>query len=108
MVVSVLYCFKKISGKSFMLWIVPCYKRCKQMEAMEVKETIIDEGDEEGGWVETQFEQDPTVTATQEKVADMSLDGKSELKRPFQTNSKDDEDDDDDDEEAADMEGGTC
>jgi hypothetical protein len=46
------------------------------MEAMEVKETIIDEGDEEGGWVETQFEQDPTVTATQEKVADMSLDGK--------------------------------
>ena len=36
---------------------VPCYKRCKQMEAMEVKETIIDEDDDEGGWVETQFEQ---------------------------------------------------
>lgn len=37
--------------------LVPCYKRCKYMEAMEVKERIIDEGDDEGGWVETQFEQ---------------------------------------------------
>nr|CAG4641078.1 EOG090X0AKX [Eulimnadia texana] len=31
---------------------VPCYKRCKQMEYTEV-EQIIDENDEDGGWVDT-------------------------------------------------------
>ncbi|XP_062521200.1 ubiquitin-like-conjugating enzyme ATG3 [Corticium candelabrum] len=87
---------------------VPCYKRCKYMEAMEVKERIIDEGDDEGGWVETQFEQgDASVSTAQEKVADMSIDGKTERATHTSVSGPlpvQDEGDDDDDEEAADME----
>jgi len=52
---------------------VPCYKRCKQMEYDADQEKILDEGDEEGGWVDTHhFE-----TAVEQKICDMSLDSET-------------------------------
>ncbi|CAL8075212.1 unnamed protein product [Orchesella dallaii] len=49
---------------------VPCYKRCKQMEYDADQEKILDEGDEEGGWVDTHH----FDTAIEQKICDMSLD----------------------------------
>ncbi|XP_065840510.1 ubiquitin-like-conjugating enzyme ATG3 isoform X2 [Oscarella lobularis] len=82
---------------------VPCYKRCKQMESMEgVKETVIHEEDGDGGWVDTELQ---GVGVVQDKVAEMSLEGKSDVApgKPLPVATEDDDDDDDDD-EAADME----
>ncbi|XP_063966997.1 ubiquitin-like-conjugating enzyme ATG3 [Lytechinus pictus] len=78
---------------------VPCYKRCKQMEYHEENEAIIEENDEDGGWVDTHHNADLTGNQAAEKSSEMTLDPKSEP-----TACGDDDDDDDDDEEAEDME----
>ena len=38
---------------SLLTFIVPCYKRCAQMEYVLENEKIIEEGDGDGGWVDT-------------------------------------------------------
>ncbi|XP_012946089.1 ubiquitin-like-conjugating enzyme ATG3 [Aplysia californica] len=87
---------------------VPCYKRVKQMDThQEEQEKVIEEEDEDGGWVDTHhFSTDGTVNAIQEDMADMSLDGKESKGASAApvTSNDDDDDDEDDDEEAEDME----
>lgn len=58
------------------LYIVPCYKRCKEMEHQEENEAIV-EPDEDGGWVDTHHHVDPSgeqaVAGAQESFAEMTL-----------------------------------
>ncbi|KAK3780536.1 hypothetical protein RRG08_032011 [Elysia crispata] len=86
---------------------VPCYKRVKQMDThQEDQEKIIEEEDEDGGWVDTHhFTSDQSVTSLQEDMGDMNLESKTK-ESATAAPSKDDNDDDedDDDEEAEDME----
>ncbi|GAB1605464.1 ubiquitin-like-conjugating enzyme ATG3 [Argonauta hians] len=85
---------------------VPCYKRVKQVDNhSEEIEKILDEDDDDGGWVDTHHYADSTVSATAEAVADMKLDSQSCTKMgPLNPSGADDDDDDDDEEEAEDME----
>jgi len=53
---------------------VPCYKRCKQMEYDTEQEKIIDEADDDGGWVDTHHYDTPYL---EQKVVEMSLDNVS-------------------------------
>ncbi|KAF2369220.1 Autophagy-related protein 3 C-terminal [Trinorchestia longiramus] len=74
---------------------VPCYKRVKQME-YQGSEAVVDEGDGDGGWVDTHSSADFGV-ATQQ-VAEMTLDDKEQEKRleaaaPAQQTEEEDEDD---------------
>ncbi|KAE8748656.1 Autophagy-related protein 3 [Frankliniella occidentalis] len=85
---------------------VPCSRRCKQMEYCDDHEKIIEADDPDGGWVDTHH-----YAGLDEKVSEMTLDGKSEESgsKALSSNSagitsKSEEDDDDDDGEAADME----
>ena len=64
----------------FLIWqffVVPCYKRCKDMEHQEENEAIV-EPDEDGGWVDTHHNVDPSgnrvASGTQESFAEMTLD----------------------------------
>lgn len=88
---------------------VPCYKRVKQLDQhQEEQEKVIEEDDEDGGWVDTHhFSSDPSVNALSEDVGEMSLDkeskGASAAPAARQTSQTDDDDEDDDD-EALDME----
>jgi len=50
---------------------VPCYKRCRQMEYNGDQELVLDDGDPEGGWVDTHHFSDQD--AVSEKVSEMSL-----------------------------------
>ncbi|XP_072179958.1 ubiquitin-like-conjugating enzyme ATG3 [Diadema setosum] len=77
---------------------VPCTKRCKQMEYQEENEAIIEENDEDGGWVDTHHNADANSAA--DKPAEMTLEPKAEIS----AGGGDDDDDEDDDEEAEDME----
>lgn len=52
---------------------VPCYRRCKQMEYVG-EETIIEQTDNDDGWVETHHF-DATTSELEDKVCDMKLDG---------------------------------
>lgn len=68
---------------------VPCYRRCKQMEYVG-EETLVEDGDADGGWVETHHynpDGEASGSGLEQKVCEMTLDGSKV----------------DDDEEAADM-----
>lgn len=73
---------------------VPCYKRVKQMDShQEEHERIIEETDEDGGWVDTHHYADTGGNQVSEAMAEMSIDGKE--KEPSVDDTNDDEDDDD-------------
>lgn len=91
---------------------VPCYRRCKQMEySMDQEKVLEEEGDEDGGWVDTHHYADGAGSSLTEQVQEMTLEPsqrtqvaptcKSQLKG--NGDSPADDDDDDDGEEAADM-----
>lgn len=82
---------------------VPCYKRCHQMEYCTESEAIIDEGDEDGGWVDTHHNVDLNVGDTSKDENDDGVQVVSSSK-PASTSAADADDDDDDDDEAMDME----
>jgi len=76
---------------------VPCYKRCYQMEYFTEGESIIEEGDGDGGWVNTHAVD----------VGDASGKEETEVKAAVVTTETvvgGPDDDDDDDDEAMDME----
>jgi len=78
---------------------VPCYKRCAQMEYCTESEAIIEEGDGDGGWVDTHHNYvDLSVSET--------ADGGSEKLQGTSTSSGagDDDGDEDEDDDAFDME----
>ncbi|OXA40440.1 ubiquitin-like-conjugating enzyme ATG3 [Folsomia candida] len=93
---------------------VPCYKRCEQMEYDREQEKLLDEGDEDGGWVDTHHYE----PALNQKVQDMTIDASSnsQSSKESPTSSKDKSakssppvastpvGDDDDEEVAVDME----
>lgn len=81
---------------------VPCYKRVKQMDThQEEQEKVIEENDQDGGWVDTHhYAPSETVTTVQEGISEMTLDAK-DAPPPAAVPANDD---DDDDEEAEDME----
>ncbi|KAH3813580.1 ubiquitin-like-conjugating enzyme ATG3 [Dreissena polymorpha] len=82
---------------------VPCYKRVKQVDTHEMEqEKVIEENDEDGGWVDTHHYADPSVGHLQDAVQDMTMDSKES--KPSNVPKADDDDDDDDDDEAIDME----
>ncbi|XP_052830669.1 ubiquitin-like-conjugating enzyme ATG3, partial [Octopus bimaculoides] len=84
---------------------VPCYKRVKQVDNhSEETEKILDEDDDDGGWVDTHHYADSTVSSAAEAIADMRLDSQVSSKLGPPNTSGVDDDDDDDDEEAEDME----
>ncbi|XP_059620584.1 ubiquitin-like-conjugating enzyme ATG3 [Phlebotomus argentipes] len=78
---------------------VPCYRRCKQIEYVG-EETMVEEDDQEGGWVETHHYDESSAAGVEEKVSEMTLDGKAEAMEDAENT----QDDDEDDEEAGDME----
>lgn len=84
---------------------VPCYKRVKQMDThQEDQEKVIEEEDEDGGWVDTHhFTSDQSVSALQEEMGDMNLESKTKETSAASASNNDD-DEEDDDEEAEDME----
>ncbi|KAM7297661.1 ubiquitin-like-conjugating enzyme ATG3 [Ixodes scapularis] len=90
---------------------VPCYKRCKHMEySMDQEKVLEEEGDEDGGWVDTHHYSDGTTSGLAEQVQEMTLEPNKPSTSPLRTtrnqgdgDADNDDDDDDDDEEAADM-----
>lgn len=83
---------------------VPCSRRCKQMEYSDDKEKVIESDDADGGWVDTHH-YDPTISAIDEKVSEMTLENQAEQDEAGDMHTpNDDDDDEDDDEEAVDME----
>jgi len=104
---------------------VPCYKRCAQIagEVNEHQEKVIEEGDDDGGWVDTHHfagseVEEPTTEMAQMQIKDDgggAGSGSDQRGSSSATSSTvkcdededdddDDEDDDDDDDEAGDME----
>lgn len=85
---------------------VPCYKRCKHMEySMEHEKVLEEEGDEDGGWVDTHHYADAASSGLAEQVQEMTLGPSKPAAAPSlpQRQGDEDDDDDDDEEEAADM-----
>lgn len=77
---------------------MPCYKRYKDLESIKFNEKIIDENDEEGGWVdahlnESSKDNDDKVQEIElgEEAIEQSLKPKS---IPSQTETLEEEDDD--------------
>jgi len=83
---------------------VPCYKRCAQMEYVLENEKIIEEGDGDGGWVDTHHNID--INNQNEPTTTSSDDQEMKTPAPSATNDDDDDDDEDgeDDDDAMDME----
>jgi len=80
---------------------VPCYKRCADIaDLKENQEKVLDEGDEDGGWVDTHHFTGSEVDEASGQMTDLNI--KDDLKASGYDDN--DDDDDDDDEEAGDME----
>ncbi|RWS05914.1 autophagy-related 3-like protein [Dinothrombium tinctorium] len=77
---------------------VPCSRRCKEIEYTDTNEHIIDEGDDDGGWVDTHH-----FANVVEQIQEMTICDKPTFSESKDTKVHTDDDDDDDDEEAADM-----
>lgn len=77
---------------------VPCYKRCFQMEYFTEGETIINEGDGDGGWVNTHHNVESD--APKEENEDKTVQSTEAITAP----GGEDDDDEDDGDEAMDME----
>lgn len=94
----------------------------KQMECSEQLEKVLEDDDEDGGWVDTHH-YDAASSGLEDKVSEMTLDSSSskvrlfviigcwnwawrdlELQQDAKATVTGDDDDEDDDEEAADME----
>jgi len=75
---------------------VPCYKRCAQMEYFSEGESIIEEGDSDGGWVNTHSAAESTKEETDDKPVAVETEASA--------STANDDDDDDEDDEAMDME----
>lgn len=82
---------------------VPCYRRCKQMEYVG-EETLVEENDQDGGWVETHhFNPDgASGSGLEDKICEMTLDGAkmdedeaADMDDPKNLEGDDDEDDED-------------
>lgn len=86
---------------------VPCYKRCKHMEySMEHEKVLEEEGDEDGGWVDTHHYADAASSGLAEQVQEMTLGPSKPTAAPSlpqRQGDDNDDDDDEDEEEAADM-----
>lgn len=90
---------------------VPCYRRCKQMEYVG-EETLVEENDQDGGWVETHhFNPDgASGSGLEDKVCEMTLEGAKmdddvapDMDDPKNLEEGNDDDDDDEDGAAIDM-----
>ncbi len=89
----------------FMWSIVPCFKRCKDIEYLEEQEKILESEDAEGGWVDTHH-----FANLNEQVLEMTL--SSGDNKCHKTNSNvfnksvgdEEEEEDEDDDEPEDME----
>lgn len=79
---------------------VPCYKRCKQMEYQDDYEAIIEEDDEDGGWVDTHHN---LAGGLSEAVSEMKIGTKGGASATVSSADNDDEDEDEE-EDAEDME----
>lgn len=94
---------------------VPCYRRCKQMEYYG-EETLVEENDQDGGWVETHHYnpgEGASSSGLEDKVCEMTLDqskvmdddAAADMDDPCALQGAGDgENDDDDDGAAVDME----
>ncbi|XP_039263722.1 ubiquitin-like-conjugating enzyme ATG3 [Styela clava] len=78
---------------------VPCYKRCKEIEYDDKNEAVIEEQDDDGGWVDTHHHFSGELDKVQEEVQEMTM---SDSKKD--SNKNDDDESDEDDDEALDME----
>ncbi|XP_046918247.2 autophagy-related protein 3 [Dermatophagoides farinae] len=91
---------------------VHCFKRYKDLESIKFQEQIIDENDDEGGWVdahvnETEMQKDDgdVVLGVEVTEDDELIDQVRDLNMAANNdNQKNDDDDDDDDSEAEDIE----
>lgn len=77
---------------------VSCHKRCKEIEYDDKNEAVIEEQDNDGGWVDTHHNFQTELDKVQDEVKEMSM--SSEKKE----GQDEEEDEDDDDEAALDME----
>jgi len=81
---------------------VPCYKRCHQMEYVLENEKIIEEGDGDGGWVDTHHNVD--VINLNEPASTDDQEMKPAPPTAAAPSNDDDDDEDEDDDDAMDME----
>lgn len=85
---------------------MPCFKRYKDVESLKFHETLIDENDGEGGWVDTQYynegKDDAEVTLGEEAREDVLISSKPSSSAKTTKSSA--TTNDDDDSEAEDIE----
>lgn len=100
---------------------MPCFKRYKDIESLRFQETLIDENDGEGGWVDTQYysenKDDAEITLGEEALEEQMFSGRGSkasaasaaagsgnTKAQANISNPSNHDDDDDDSEAEDIE----
>ncbi|KAI5704793.1 hypothetical protein M8J75_008851 [Diaphorina citri] len=85
---------------------VPCPRRCKQIDYCEEKQKIIENEQDEEGWVDTHHYDETTGKdiAIEDKISEISLDATTSNQTQSCNKPNSTEEEDDDDEEALDME----